>query len=108
MLNKEKILAGVRACVNPIGALCKTCPYWNDGDKQCEELRMDIVEAIDSGVFAPKALPRIAKWIPITKINHKYGVEAIVAYECSLCSNKQEVVTNYCSHCGARTKLEEK
>ena len=45
-INKEKILAGVRACVNPIGALCKNCPYWNNGDKQCEELKKDIVEVV--------------------------------------------------------------
>lgn len=108
MLNKEKILAGVRACVNPHISICQQCPYWNNGDKQCEELRMDIVEAINSGVFAPKTLPKTGKWIPITKINPKYGVEVVTAYECPFCSNRQKVVTNYCSHCGARTRLEEK
>lgn len=108
MINKEKILAGVRACITPNLAICQDCPYWNSGQRQCEELRMDIVEAIDSGIFAPKHSPKTAKWIPITKLNRKYGVEAIVAYECSLCSNRQEVVTNYCSHCGARAKLKEK
>lgn len=50
MINKEKMFAGVRACINPIGALCKNCPYWNDGDKQCEELRMDIVEAVHMAI----------------------------------------------------------
>jgi hypothetical protein len=108
MINKEKILAGVRACITPNLAICQDCPYWNNGQRQCEELRMDIVEAIDTGIFAPQTIPKIAKWIPITQINRKYGGEVIVDYECSLCSNRQEVVTNYCSHCGARTKLEEK
>jgi hypothetical protein len=108
MINKEKILAGVRACITPNLAICQDCPYWNNGQRQCEELRMDIVEAIDTGIFAPQTIPKIAKWIPITQINRKYGVEVIVDYECSLCSNRQEVVTNYCSHCGARAKLEDK
>lgn len=108
MTNKEKILAGVNVCIQPTISICSECPYWNNGDKQCEELRMDIVEAIDTGIFAPQTLPKIAKWIPITKINLKYGVEMITAYECSLCSNRQKVITNYCSHCGARAKLEDK
>ena len=45
-INKEKILAGIRACINPHISICQECPYWNNGDKQCEELKMDIVEAV--------------------------------------------------------------
>ena len=105
MINKEKILAGVRACVNPIGALCKNCPYWNNGDKQCEELRMDIVEAIDSGVFAPQILPKTAKWVPVEKLVPNWGANIIHHYECSNCQTLE--YTNdrkYCSNCGAKMK----
>jgi hypothetical protein len=101
MLNKEKILAGVRACITPNLAICQDCPYWNNGQRQCEELRMDIVEAIDTGVFAPQTLPKTAKWIPIMRTNKKFGVEMVHSYYCSNCEGKQEVKTNYCSHCGA-------
>jgi hypothetical protein len=45
-INKEKILAGVRACINPHITICQECPYWNNGDKQCEELKKDIAEVV--------------------------------------------------------------
>lgn len=46
MINKEKILKGVNTCIQPTISICSECPYWNNGDKQCEELRMDICEAV--------------------------------------------------------------
>lgn len=108
MLNKEKILAGVRACIHPRLVTCDECPYWNNGDKQCEELRMDIVEAIDSGIFINSDIVSVkpssltAKWVPIIATNKKFGVEVEVGYSCSWCEGKQEVKTNYCSHCGMK------
>ena len=45
-LNKDKVLAGVNACIQPAIAVCRECPYWNNGDKQCEELRLDITEFV--------------------------------------------------------------
>lgn len=103
MINKEKILAGVRTCITPNLAICQDCPYWNDGDKQCEELRMDIVEAIDSGVFAPKYSPRIAKWIPVKQYSQQWGINIIHYYECSNCKHLEHTNScNYCSYCGAK------
>lgn len=49
-LNKDKVLAGVKACIQPHVAICQECPYWNNGDKQCEELRLDIVEFIHTAI----------------------------------------------------------
>lgn len=46
MIDKNKILAGVRACINPNISNCQVCPYWENGQKNCEELRMDICEAV--------------------------------------------------------------
>lgn len=43
-----------------------------------------------------------AEWVPITKINKKFGVSVIVGFECSNCNIEQEVATNYCSYCGAK------
>lgn len=52
MIDKNKILAGVRACINPNISNCQECPYWKDGRKNCEELRMDICEAIYTALNA--------------------------------------------------------
>ena len=49
-LNKDKVLAGVNTCVQPSIADCQKCPYWNNGDKQCEELRMDIAEFVHTAI----------------------------------------------------------
>jgi hypothetical protein len=102
MLDKSKILAGVRACINPALSNCQECPYWNMGLRDCSELRLDIVEAIDSGIFAPRPKSLTAKWVPIMRLNKKFGVECVVGYTCSWCEGQQEVMTDYCSHCGAR------
>ena len=49
-LSKDKVLAGVNACIQPHVADCQKCPYWNNGDKQCEELRMDIAEFVHTAI----------------------------------------------------------
>lgn len=43
---KDKILKAVNTCVRSHIANCQECPYWNNGDKQCEELRLDICDAV--------------------------------------------------------------
>jgi hypothetical protein len=50
MINKNKILAGVRACISPRISNCQECPYWENGRKNCEELRMDICEAVHTAL----------------------------------------------------------
>jgi hypothetical protein len=52
MIDKNKILAGVRACINPNISNCQECPYWENGRKNCEELRMDICEAVRTALNA--------------------------------------------------------
>lgn len=54
MIDKNKILDGVRACINPNISNCQECPYWENGRengrKNCEELRMDICEAVHTAL----------------------------------------------------------
>lgn len=50
MIDKKKILAGVKACINPNISNCQECPYWENGRKNCEELRMDICEAVHTAL----------------------------------------------------------
>ena len=47
---KDKILKAVNTCVQPHVANCQECPYWNNGNKQCEELRLEICEAVHMAV----------------------------------------------------------
>ena len=49
-LDKDKVLAGVNACIQPAIANCQKCPYWNNGDKQCEELRLDIADFVHTAI----------------------------------------------------------
>lgn len=51
MIDKNKIFAGVRACINPNISNCQECPYWENGRKNCEELRMDICEAVHTALM---------------------------------------------------------
>ena len=50
ILDKDKVLAGVNTCIQPYIANCQKCPYWNNGDKRCEELRKDITNFIHTAI----------------------------------------------------------
>ena len=74
---------------------------WNhdnyDAAAKVERLNIKIMDMAKKMV---RTTPQ-AEWMPITKRNKKYGVMVTVGFTCSNCQNKQEVSTNYCSHCGA-------
>lgn len=40
---KEKVIQGVKCCINK-KAKCYECPFYNDGHTQCDELRQEILQ----------------------------------------------------------------
>lgn len=107
MINKEKILAGTRACINPNISNCQECPYWNNGNKQCEELRLDICDALYTAINAIEQFKR-AEWIPNDVYYSPMNCYVVNGYTCSNCKTKVDKYTNYCSYCGAKMEVKDK
>lgn len=44
--HREKVIQGVKCCVNLNASKCGACPYYNNGLFKCDELQQDILSII--------------------------------------------------------------
>lgn len=44
--HRNKVIQGVKSCINKEACYCKACPYYNNGLLRCDELQEDILRII--------------------------------------------------------------
>ena len=44
--HRNKVIQGIKICINKEACYCKACPYYNNGLLRCDELQKDILEII--------------------------------------------------------------
>lgn len=113
MVDREKVLNGLRACADRTGALCRTCPYdfrkegcISDMAEDALELLKEQQETIISLQHIINKLNEAIAEHPKRKRGH-WGLDCSVKpaiYVCSTCRFKAKEMSKYCPNCGMRTE----
>lgn len=91
MVDKEKVLAGLKSCADRTGALCRTCPYdFIHNDNCMGDMARDALELLKEQEAVEPILKREGR-------NKYYNY-----YVCPRCNEEVVYDQNYCPECGAK------
>ena len=89
MVDREKVLAGLKSCADSTGALCRTCPYDFIHNENC------------MGDMAQDALELLKEQEAVEPILKRKGKSKMYNdYVCPVCDNEVVYEQCYCSECG--------
>jgi hypothetical protein len=89
MVDKEKVLVGLKSCADSTGALCRTCPYDFVHNENC------------MGDMARDALELLKEQEAVEPILKRKGKSKMYNdYVCPVCDNEVVYGQCYCSECG--------
>ena len=89
MVDREKVLSGLKSCADSTGALCRTCPYDLVHNENC------IGDMAQDALELPKEQEAVE---PILK--RKGKSKMYNDYVCPVCDNEVVYEQCYCSECG--------
>lgn len=91
MIDREKVLSGLKSCADRTGALCRTCPYDFVHNENC------------MGDMARDALELLKKQEAVEPILKREGRNKYYNYYvCPRCDEEVVYDQNYCPECGAK------
>ena len=98
MVDKEKVLAGLKSCADRTGALCRTCPYDFVHNENCMgDMAQDALELLKEQE-AVKPLK--------SKLSFTHGFDWEI-WDCGCCGNQLRSFAKYCDQCGKAVKWDE-
>lgn len=101
MVDREKVIKGLEACLPPHDPDCDLCPY-DSIDLRCRaKLRNDVMALLkEQELVKPKKENR---YIDFDGEGHPYNPET---YDCGACGKELPWKVNYCPECGREVNWE--